>query len=615
MAATAPTTLKSLSRTEQYRPVEYLDGYLPIEDYGLIGDGTTAALVGRDGSIDWLCVPRFDGAPILNAILDRTIGGRFSISAGAITGARHRYLGDTSILITEIEVATGIIRITDLMPLKDHADLGREGNPNTGELLRCVEVLEGNVEVSAEIRIQGGLSVESCPQGTRILSEQYPQLDLILDASRELSGAGGTWSLVQGESVSLCLHWNGGSWMSSVKSPVAAIANTTEAWLSWLQAFHYGGPRRDLVRRSAITIKLLDYLPNGAMVAAPTTSLPEQIGGERNWDYRYVWIRDASFTVYALRRIGLHAEAEQFLRWVIMLTRADDVNIMYTLDGETRITEREDPVLEGYRGSHPVRWGNGAADQVQHDVYGELVDLAYQYANHVETIEPALWERLKIFIEKAADVWNTPDQGIWEVRSGGAVQTYSAGICHVALDRGARFVREHGLEGDADRWDRIADEIRTTILERAWSEERQALCQGFDGDALDAAILALPLRRVIPADHPRMVKTAEAIERELGAGDTLLYRYLQSESPDGLSGDEGAFLLCSFWMIDNLTLQGRIDEAMARFEQMCDRTNDLGLLPEQIDPGTQRFLGNFPQAFSHLGLILSGVGLWHAGRS
>jgi len=615
MAITAPSNLASRSRTEHYRSIEYLDGYLPIEDYGLIGDGTTAALVGRDGSIDWLCVPRFDGAAVFNAILDRTIGGKFTISAGEIVGARHRYLGDTSILITEIQVATGIIRITDLMPLKDHADLGQEGNPNTGELLRCVEVLEGDVEISADITIQGGLTTEPCSQGTRIHPEQYPELHLVLDASRELFGAGGTWSLTQGESVSLCLHWNGGAWMSSVQSPVAAIANTTEAWLSWLRAFEYRGPRRDLVRRSAITIKLLDYLPNGAMVAAPTTSLPEHIGGERNWDYRYVWVRDASFTVHALRRIGLHAESEQFLRWMMTLTRAGDVNIMYTLDGGTRITEREDPVLEGYRGSRPVRWGNGAADQVQHDVYGELVDLAYQYANHVKPIEQALWERLKLFIEKAAEVWDTPDQGIWEVRSEGTVQTYSAGICHVALDRGARFVREHGLEGDADRWERIADQIRTTILERAWSEERQAICQAFESDALDAAILALPLRRVIPADHPLMVKTTEAIERELGAGDSLVYRYLHTESPDGLSGDEGAFLLCSFWLIDNLTLQGRIDEAMARFEQMCNRTNDLGLLPEQIDPVSGRFLGNFPQAFSHLGLILSGVALWHAGRS
>ncbi len=615
MASAATTTLKSLSRTEEYRPVEYLDGYLPIEDYGLIGDGTTAALVGRNGSIDWLCVPRFDGAPIFNAILDRTIGGTFSISAGKIVGARHRYLGDTSILITEIEVATGVIRITDLMPLKDHADLGREGNPNTGELLRCVEVLEGHVEVSAAISIQGGLSTELCPQGIKIRAEQYPELELILDASRELSGSGGTWALAQGESISLGLHWNGGSWRSSVHSPVAAIANTTEAWLSWLRAFEYGGPRRNLVRRSAITIKLLDYLPNGAMVAAPTASLPEQIGGERNWDYRYVWVRDASFTVYALRRIGLHKEAEQFLRWVITLSRADDVNIMYTLDGETRITEREDPVLEGYRGSAPVRWGNGASGQQQHDVYGELVDLAYQYANHIGKIDPKLWERIKIFIEKAADVWNTPDQGIWEVRSKGVVQTYSAGICHVALDRGVRLVREHGLDGDADRWERIAEEIQATIIEEAWSEERQSFCQGFEGDALDAAILGLSLRRVIPADHPRMVATTEAIERGLGAGDGLLYRYLQRETKDGLSGDEGAFVLCSFWLIDNLTMQGRIEEAQARFDRMCDRTNDLGLLPEQIDPRTGHFLGNFPQAFSHLGLILSGVSLSRAGSS
>lgn len=615
MPSIGPSRLDSVSHTESYRPVEYLDGYLPIEDHGLIGDGTTAALVGRDGTISWLCVPRFDSPPILDAILDRTIGGAFSISVGAIEGARHRYLGDTSILITEIAVASGIIRITDLMPLKDNADLGKEGNPNTGELLRCVEVLEGDVEVTAEFSVRGGITSEPCPYGMRIRSERHRDLDLLLEASRELSGAGGKWSMTRGESVSLCLRWNGGVGMSSVQSPVAAITNTTEAWLSWLRAFDYGGPRRDLVRRSAITIKLLDYLPNGAMVAAPTTSLPERIGGERNWDYRYVWIRDASFTVYALRRIGLHAEAEQLLMWVMALCRATEINIMYTLDGDTSIKEWEDPELEGYRGSAPVRWGNGASGQVQHDVYGELVDLAYQYVNHVGAIEPVVWDRLKIFIEKAAETWSTPDQGIWEVRSKGVVQTYSAGICHVALDRGVRFVRDHGLDGDADRWERIADEIRTTILERSWSEERQSFCQGFKGHVLDAAILGLPLRRVIPADHPRMVKTTEAIGRELGAGDGLLYRYLQHEADDGLSGDEGAFILCSFWLIDNLTLQGRIAEATERFDRMCDRTNDLGLLPEQIDPRNGRFLGNFPQAFSHLGLILSGVNLWHAGTS
>jgi GH15 family glucan-1,4-alpha-glucosidase len=615
MSTTTPSRLESRSRTEVYRPVEYLDGYLLIEDHGLIGDGTTAALVGRDGTISWLCVPRFDSVPIFDAILDRTIGGAFSISGGEIKGARHRYLGDTSILITEIAVTTGIIRITDLMPLRDNADLDMEGNPNTGELLRCVEVLEGDVEIAASLSMRGGIRTEPCPGGVKILSARFPDLGLILEASRELVGPGGVWSMTQGESVSLCLRWNGGVGMSSVHSPVAAITNTTEGWLSWLRAFDYGGPHRNLVRRSAITIKLLDYLPNGAMVAAPTTSLPEHIGGERNWDYRFVWVRDASFTVYALRRIGLHAEAEQFLMWIMARCRHTDVNIMYTLDGDTRIEERLDPELEGYRESRPVRWGNGASGQVQHDVYGELVDLAYQYANHGGAIDPELWDRLKFFIEQAAEKWNSPDRGIWEVRSEGVVQTYSAGICHVALDRGVRLVREHGYTGDAERWERIAEEIRTTILEQSWSEERQSFCQSFEGDALDAAILGLPLRRVIPADHPRMVKTTEAIERGLGAGDGLLYRYRHDEVTDGLSGDEGAFLLCSFWLIDNLTLQGRIDEAVERFDWMCQRTNDLGLLPEQIDPRTGGFLGNFPQAFSHLGLILSGVNLWRAGKS
>ncbi len=270
------------------------------------------------------------------------------------------------------------------------------------------------------------------------------------------------------------------------------------------------------------------------------------------------------------------------------------------------------PVL-WYRASGPVRWGNAASDQVQHDVFGELVDLAYQSTTRGDKLDHRLWSQVRDLIERAAESWNEPDQGIWEVRSAGQVQTYSAGICHVALDRGARLASQLGHEKDAARWRRIAETIQEAILTRAWSETGRFLGQGLDGGHLDAALLGLLLWRVVPANHPKMVATTEAIARELGAGGGLLYRYLPERSPDGLEGDEGAFLLCSFWMIDNLTLQGRIDEAREQFDAMCARTNALGLLPEEIDPGSGRFLGNFPQAFSHLGLISSGVGLWSAG--
>ncbi|HWV35272.1 MAG TPA: glycoside hydrolase family 15 protein [Thermomicrobiales bacterium] len=611
-----PTTiLPDIERNQGFRPVTYLDGYLPIEDYGLIGNGTTAALVGLDGSIPWLCIPRFDSVPIFSSILDSKIGGQFRIEAGAIHGARHRYLGDSSVLITELKLETGILRITDLMPFKSGADLASEGNLATGELLRCVEVVEGEVKVQARITVRGGVEAERHVNGVRLRMPRYPDLDLVLEASRELRGADGAWNLRQGESVNFCLRWNGGTGASSVDAPVAAIVNTVEGWLAWLRRFNYHGPQRRLVRRSAITLKLLAYLPNGALVAAPTCSLPEEIGGERNWDYRYTWVRDASFAVYALRRIGLEREAWQFLNWVLGRFRDQRVNVMYTLDGNPIIKEREDDELSGYRNSRPVRWGNEAHAQVQHDIYGEILDCAFQWSNHGGIIREDLWKQLEGLVELAAKVWDTPDDGIWEVRSPGFVQTYSAGICQVALNRGARLARRYGFAANVDRWDRIASDIQQAILTQGWNEEKGYITRGLHGGHLDASVLALPIRRVIPADHPRMVHTVEAIQRELSATDDMLYRYLQRESADGLSGGEGAFLLCSFWMVDNLTLQGRLGEAMERYDRLCARTNDLGLLPEEIDPGSGRFLGNFPQAFSHIGLISSGVNLAHALQS
>jgi GH15 family glucan-1,4-alpha-glucosidase len=355
---------------------------------------------------------------------------------------------------------------------------------------------------------------------------------------------------------------------------------------------------------------MLDYFANGAIVAAPTTSLPEAIGGVRNWDYRYAWIRDAAFSVYALRRVALGHEAWGFLEWVLeAVERWSRPRVLYDVEGRLPPPEREDPQWAGYRGSFPVRWGNAAADQVQHDVYGEILDCAYQWAARGGVIDSTLWRRLHGLVEIAGRVWQQPDQGIWEVRTTGRPFTYSAALCQVALDRGARLAAQYGYTEHTRTWGTAAAQIRTAILHDAWDPALGALTAYLGGGDLDASLLALPLRRVLRADHPRMVATTTAIAERLGAGNGLLWRYLPAKSPDGLPGHEGAFLLCSFWLVDNLAYQGRLDEAMALYDALCARAGPLGLLPEQVDPQDGTFLGNYPQTFSHVGLISSGVTL------
>jgi GH15 family glucan-1,4-alpha-glucosidase len=381
-----------------------------------------------------------------------------------------------------------------------------------------------------------------------------------------------------------------------------------------MTGFHYNGPEPAIVRRSAITLKLCDHWAHGSLVAAPTSSLPAPVGGIRNWDYRHTWIRDAAFAVFALRRIGFVNEADAFLGWVLdAFERSEQARIMYTLDGDRVPDEWEDGELEGYRRSAPVRWGNGAADQRQHDVYGEVLDCADQWVKAGGRLDPALWDGLCSIADAAGTAWREPDQGIWEVRSSGRVFTYSAAMCQVALDRAAAIGERLGLTGPIARWRAEAAELRETILTRAWNEDAKTLSEHLDGgDSVDASLLALPLRGVIPADHPKMIATTAAIAERLSAGDGLLYRYRHDESPDGLAGDEGAFLLCSFWLVDNLVHQGRLKEAEQLYESLCARASPLGLLSEQIDPSSGELSGNFPQAFSHIGVIASGVTLARA---
>lgn len=592
------------------KPIHRIDGYLPIEDYGLIGDGASAALVGRDGAVAWLCLPRFDSPPLFCSLLDHARGGAFRIVPDGLRESAQRYEPDSAVLVTEMRCAEGSLRIRDCCPLIAGADLSEDLSVTRRELLRSLTVTEGTVRVTVEMEPRGGAEAESRKGGLRIRCDAQPDLCLHLYSTIHLTGLRTAVTLKAGQSVHLLLNWRQSSSPAVAFDAERLCEDTIAVWRRWLAHLHYDGPQEPLVRRSAITIKLLDHFENGAIVAAPTSSLPELIGGTRNWDYRYAWVRDAAFSVYALHRIGLSHEAAGFLGWVLDAVERDGTpKVMYDLDGRMPPDEREDGDLEGYRRSGPVRWGNAAAAQHQHDVYGEILDCAYQWAAHHGAIPGPLWAQLRKLADAAAREWRTPDHGIWEVRTSGRPFTYSAAMCQVALDRAARMAERFSLPGPAATWHTTADEIRQAILKDAWDEKIPSFTEHLGGGGLDASLLTLPLRRVVKADHPHMVATTRAVLERLGAGKGLLYRYLPEESPDGIAGHEGAFLLCSFWLVDNLAKQGRLDEALELYDSLCARAGALGLLPEEIDPSTGAFLGNYPQAFSHIGVISSGVNL------
>lgn len=603
----------------EWKPLGYTAGYLPLEDYGMIGDGTTAALVGRDGGISWMCLPRFDSAPLFCGILDARRGGTFRIAPEGLKESRHYYEEDTAVLVTEMRTSTGTVRLTDAMLFHSGADLREDVTAARRELMRHVHVLSGRVRLKITIEPRGGAAFEPRGDGLCMRCVDHDQLDLQLWAGRPLKGWETVVDLKSGDRLPILLRWGGGHFRHHHVEPSELLTATRKAWRRWAAFMKYDGPQVDMVRRSVITLKLLDHFESGAIVAAPTSSLPEELGGERNWDYRYAWIRDAALSVYALQRVGLPREAAEFLGWVLdavegEVEREGRPRVLYNLDGHAPHSEAVDSHLEGYRRSAPVRWGNGAAEQRQHDVFGEIVDCAYQWTRHHGGVTAALWEKLRRLIDAAATEWREPDQGIWEVRTSGRRFTYSVALCHVALDRGIRIAERFGLPCDLSRWKTEADIIVQAIVNEAWDPRLNSFTEHLDGGGLDASLLALPIRRVIPADHPRMVATTEAVVRHLGVGDGLLYRYRLEDSPDGLAGHEGAFLLCSFWLVDNWAKQGRLDEALELYESLCARANPLGLLPEQIDPSSGAFLGNYPQAFSHIGVISSGVCLAGACR-
>jgi GH15 family glucan-1,4-alpha-glucosidase len=593
-----------------FKALNRIDRYLAIEDYGLIGEGATAALIGRDGSLAWLCVPRFDSPPLFCSLLDAERGGHFMVAPDQVLESRQFYEADTALLVTEMRSSTGLLRVTDLCPLLGGADLSEDIPATRRELLRSATVIEGSVRLQIHIDPYGGAEAEGRDEGLRIRCHAQPDLTVLLFSTVPLTGLRTSITLTAGQSLHLLLCWRHSSAHSAHIDYAGLKKDTVAVWRRWLNCLKYHGPGEALVRRSAITIKLLDHFENGAIVAAPTSSLPELIGGGRNWDYRYAWVRDAAFSVYALHRIGLSREAAGFLAWLLDAVERDgEPRVMYDLDGRMPPEERLDTELEGYRRSQPVRWGNAAAEQHQHDMYGEIVDCAYQWTAHHGKISERLWNRLSKLVQAAAGAWREPDHGIWEVRTSGRPFTYSAAMCQVALDRAARMAERFALPGPCANWRSRAKEIEDAILTEAWDPHMQSLTEHLGGGGLDASLLALPLRRVVTADHPKMIATTRAIVERLGAGQGLLYRYRPDESPDGIAGHEGAFLLCSFWLVDNLAKQGRLDEAMELYESLCGRAGTLGLLPEEIDPSTGAFLGNYPQAFSHIGVISSAVNL------
>jgi GH15 family glucan-1,4-alpha-glucosidase len=596
-----------------FRRIRLHDGYPPLADLGLIGDGATAALVGLDGSIRWMCVPSFDSEPLFCALLDHAGGGEFRVAPERLVEARQRYEPDTGVLVTELRSDTGLVQLTDALALRSGADLTDDAPADRRELVRSAVVLAGSVRLQVDVRPRGGAQARVAFNGLAVECARQPGLRLHLRSNRTLPGLHSTHDLQAGDRLNLVLSW-GRLHRHHPLDAEARLDETADTWRQWMTGFHYDGPEPAMVRRAAVTLKLCDHWANGSLVAAPTSSLPAPVGGIRNWDYRYAWVRDAAYAVFALRRIGFVNEADAFLGWVLdAFERTPQPRIMYTLDGDPVPDEREDGELEGYRRSAPVRWGNGAADQRQHDTYGEVLDCADQWVKAGGRFDPALWHALGRIADTAGQVWREADQGIGEVRSSGRTFTFSAAMCHVALDRAAAIGERLHLTGPLDRWRSEAADMREAILKEAWNEDAQTLSGNLDGDgSLDASLLALPLRGVVPADHPRMVATTAAIAERLSAGDGLLYRYRHDESPDGLAGDEGAFVLCSFWLVDNLVHQGRLEEAGQLYTSLCAKASPLGLLSEQIDPSSGELAGNFPQAFSHIGVIASGVTLARA---
>jgi GH15 family glucan-1,4-alpha-glucosidase len=583
--------------------------YLPIAEHGVIGDLQTVALVGSDGTIDWYCPGRFDAPSVFGAILDAEQGGSYRIQpVGDDWVSKQFYFPDTNVLITRFLSRGGVAEVIDFMPVS-----------RPGRLVRRVLGIRGELALRLEIepRFDYGRAphVATVDRRGAVFSARGRQLALASPVLLEptAQGAVGTFTVPADESLTFVLD-DGTERCEQGEAELRQLfVDTVTYWLDWLKGSRYTGRWREAVNRSALTLKLLTYAPTGALVAAPTTSLPEQLGGPRNWDYRYTWIRDASFSLYALLRLGFTSEAEAFMSWLTDRVRESagrdggPLQIMYGIDGRADLDEVVLDHLEGYRGSAPVRVGNGAAEQLQLDIYGELIDSVYLFDKHATPISHESWWQLQQIVEWVCDNWDATDEGIWETRGGRQRFTYSRLMTWVAVERAIRIARQRGLPGDLERWGSARDAMYRQIHERAWHPERKAFVQHLDTDVLDASVLLMPLVKFISPTDPRWLSTLDAVTREL-VSDSLVYRYNAAASPDGLAGDEGTFSICSFWYVEALTRSGRIDHARLVFEKLLTYANHLGLYSEELGP-TGEALGNFPQAFTHLSLISAAVNL------
>lgn len=596
--------------------------YQAIENYGVIGNMRTVALVGVDGSIDWFCFPSFDSPSVFAAILDNRQGGRFSIEPlGDGITYKQMYWPDTNVLVTRFLSETAVGEIVDFMPLGEKLT-----EDHHHQLVRRLRVVRGEmrfrVACAPAFNYARDTHTVTIDDDGAVFASQSLALRLATETPLIADGAAATAEITlrEGDEATFSLRHAG---FESDNRPSLSkeeaeqlFQATVRYWRNWLSQTTYHGRWREIVYRSALVMKLLTYAPTGAIVAAPTTSLPEAIGGTRNWDYRYTWLRDAAFTLYGFMRIGFTEEAAAFMDWIEKRCheRGSDgsLQVMYGIHGEHKLTEIELEHLEGYEGSKPVRIGNGAYNQLQLDIYGELMDSVYLYNKYGTPISYDLWVELSELLEWVCDHWQDKDYGIWEVRGGPQHFVYSKLMCWVALDRGLRLADKRSFPANRGRWLACRDEIYLDIMANGWNEQLQSFVQYYGSESLDASLLIMPLVFFMSPTDPRMSSTLEAITRPHNEGgllsDSLVYRYDHEDEVDGIAEIEGTFNMCTFWLVEALTRAGRVDEARLMFERMLSYANHLGLFAEETGPAGEA-LGNFPQAFTHLALISAAFNL------
>ncbi len=592
-----------------------------IEDYALIGDMQTAALVCRDGTVDWLCLPRFDSHAVFAGLLGTEehgfwrLGPAHAADAEPPTAVRRRYRGDSLILESEWDTSRGTVRVTDFMPPRDGAP----------QLIRIVEGVTGRVPMRSALRMRfsyGRVVPWVHKHEGRTVAVAGPD-SVWFDTECETYGKALTtysdFTVAPGDRIAFTISWEPSHKQPpALPEPEQSLEATEEFWREWVEQCTYHGPYREAVVRSLITLKALTYGPTGGIVAAPTTSLPEEIGGVRNWDYRYTWLRDAAITLSSLLRTGYREEARAWREWLLRAVAGDPENlqIMYGIAGERELGEAELDWLPGYENSGPVRVGNGAAHQLQLDVYGEVTEaLHLAHMTGLARNDYASLLQLKL-IRYLEDHWDEPDEGIWEVRGPRRHFVHSKVMAWVAVDRTIKLIESGDADGPLEKWRELRDDIHRDVCEKGYDKERNTFTQSYGSKELDASLLLIPQMGFLPPDDKRVIGTIEAIQRELSTSDGFILRYPTSGEDagvDGLEGDEGAFLACSFWMADDLAMIGRVDEARKLFEKLLALRNDLGLLAEEWDPHLQRQVGNFPQAFSHVPLIDTALRLTASG--